>query len=110
MEEVIKVTFLTLSVIHRELEKQRTITSMPLAEERQILKEINYTKKQKLQLDEYNAIDKEIQEKRVRRGRFLVVEIVLCVVQVTTHDYNIVGYHYNSARGIKGPHNQHYRN
>ena len=61
---MIKVTFLTLSVIHRELEKQRTITSMPLAEERQILKEINYTKKQKLQLDEYNAIDKEIQEKR----------------------------------------------
>ncbi|KAL3941419.1 MAG: hypothetical protein SGBAC_004218 [Bacillariaceae sp.] len=47
-----------------ELEKQRTITSMPLAEEREILKQINYTRKQKLHLDEYNAIDKQIQEKR----------------------------------------------
>ncbi|CAJ1899848.1 unnamed protein product [Cylindrotheca closterium] len=47
-----------------ELEKKRTITSMPLAEEREILKEISYTKKQKLQLDEYNAIDKQLAEKR----------------------------------------------
>eukprot|EP00526_Cylindrotheca_closterium_P003765 CAMPEP_0113621100 /NCGR_PEP_ID=MMETSP0017_2-20120614/10774_1 /TAXON_ID=2856 /ORGANISM="Cylindrotheca closterium" /LENGTH=1210 /DNA_ID=CAMNT_0000530821 /DNA_START=20 /DNA_END=3652 /DNA_ORIENTATION=+ /assembly_acc=CAM_ASM_000147 len=47
-----------------ELEKQRTITSMPLAQEREILKEISYTKKQKLQLDEYNAIDKLLQQKR----------------------------------------------
>lgn len=54
---------------YRELEKQRTITSMPLAEEREILKQINYTRKQKLHLDEYNAIDKQIQEKRVRGRR-----------------------------------------
>lgn len=50
----------------RDLEKQRTITSMPLAEERQILRDISYAKKQKLRIDEYNAIDKQLQEKRVR--------------------------------------------
>jgi hypothetical protein len=49
------------------LERERTITSIPLAEELEILKQINFAKKSKLQLEEYNAIEKQIQEKKVRR-------------------------------------------
>lgn len=47
------------------LERERTITSIPLAEERQILKEINSVKKSQLQIAEYDAIEKQIEEKRV---------------------------------------------
>jgi hypothetical protein len=54
-------------IFHSALERERTITSIPLAEELAILKQINIVKKSKLQIDECNAIEKQIQEKRVRR-------------------------------------------
>jgi hypothetical protein len=48
------------------LERKRTITSVSLAEERQILKEIAGIKRSKMQVDEYNAMDKQMQDIRVR--------------------------------------------
>eukprot|EP00980_Cylindrotheca_fusiformis_P002553 scaffold603_cov118-Cylindrotheca_fusiformis.AAC.5 len=46
------------------LERERTITSISLAEERQILKEINFVKKSQSQIEEYDALEKQIQEKK----------------------------------------------
>ena len=48
------------------LERKRTITSVSLQEERQILKQINGTKKVITQVEEYNAYDKSVQDTKVR--------------------------------------------
>jgi hypothetical protein len=47
------------------LERKRTIKSIPLAEERQILKEISVIKKSKAIVEEYRSYDKTIQETKV---------------------------------------------
>jgi uncharacterized coiled-coil DUF342 family protein len=47
------------------LERKRTITSVPLAEERQILKEISKIKKSKLEVEVFLAHDKAVQETKV---------------------------------------------
>jgi uncharacterized coiled-coil DUF342 family protein len=47
------------------LERKRTITSVPLAEERQILKEISKIKKSKLEVEAFLAHDKAVQETKV---------------------------------------------
>ena len=52
-------------VVGSALERKRTITSIPLSEERQILKQINGIKKSKTQVEEYNAYDKTVQGTKV---------------------------------------------
>ena len=51
------------------LERKRTITSVSLQEERQILKQINGTKKVITQVEEYNAYDKSVQDTKVRKRK-----------------------------------------
>lgn len=48
------------------LEHKRTITSVSLAEERQILKEIDIVKKSKTQLEEYHAILKRVEDTKIK--------------------------------------------
>jgi uncharacterized coiled-coil DUF342 family protein len=50
------------------LERKRTITSVSIAEERQILKEIKVIQKSKTAVDEYNAYDKQVQETKVSKN------------------------------------------
>ena len=57
--------FVSFHII-RALEHKRTITSVSLAEERQILKEINSLKRTKLQVEEYNKMDEQAQSMKVR--------------------------------------------
>ena len=57
----------TSSISPRSLEHKRTITSVSLAEERQILKEIDIVKKSKTQLEEYHAILKRVEDTKVRK-------------------------------------------
>jgi hypothetical protein len=66
-DDVQSLTLALHLIFHSALERERTITSISLAEEREILKQINFVKKSELQIEEYNAIEKQIQEKRVRR-------------------------------------------
>ena len=56
--------FVSFNII-RALEHKRTITSVSLAEERQILKEINSLKRTKLQVEEYNKMDEQAQSMKV---------------------------------------------
>ncbi len=50
-----------------KLEHKRTVTSISLAEERQILKEINAVKKTKIKVEEFNKEEHEVQSMKVRR-------------------------------------------
>lgn len=50
-----------------KLERKRTINSMSLAQERLILKEIASVQKGKVKVEEYNTVDKQIQEIKVRK-------------------------------------------
>lgn len=54
-----------LALLSSALERKRTITSIPLAEERQILKEIAAVKRSKSQVDEYHEMEKHIQDVKV---------------------------------------------
>jgi hypothetical protein len=47
------------------LERNRTINSISLAEERQILKEIAAVKRGMVQVEEYNTLEKQVQEVKV---------------------------------------------
>lgn len=51
--------------INRALERKRTVTSVSLAEERQILKEISSIKRIKPQVEEYNKMDEQVQVVKV---------------------------------------------
>ena len=50
----------------RKLEHKRTVTSISLAEERQILKEINVVKKTKMKVEEFIKAENEVQSMKVR--------------------------------------------
>ena len=50
-----------------KLEHKRTVTSISLAEERQILKEMNAVKKAKIKVEEFNKEEHEVQSMKVRR-------------------------------------------
>lgn len=52
------------SSCYRALERQRTINSMSLSEERQILKDINIVRKIKAQVEEYHTVEKTIEDIR----------------------------------------------
>jgi uncharacterized coiled-coil DUF342 family protein len=62
------MTLPLLFSICRALERKRTITSVSIAEERQILKEIKVIQKSKTAVDEYNAYDKQVQETKVSKN------------------------------------------
>ena len=47
------------------LEFKRTTTSMSLADEKTILREVDKIKTTKLQLEEYNSYERMVQEKKV---------------------------------------------
>jgi hypothetical protein len=72
---------LCFDLIHRHflsaLERERTITSVSLAEERRILKEIHNMGKSKTQVEEYLNMEKQVQEKKVR-----VVKVLEAVVEI----------------------------
>ena len=55
--------FFTITI--RALERTRTITSVSLSEERQILKEISSIKRIKPQVEEYNKMDEKVQVVKV---------------------------------------------
>ena len=57
----------------RALEHKRTVTSISLAEERQILKEINGIKKSKTKVEDFNKMEEEIQVMKVRSALFSTV-------------------------------------
>lgn len=65
--------FSYLVVFVRALEHKRTVTSISLAEERQILKEINGIKKAKIQAEDFNKMEEEIQVMKVRSALFSTV-------------------------------------
>lgn len=48
------------------LERQRTINSMPLAEEREILKQIARVQKKKREVEVFENYDAQLKEKKVR--------------------------------------------
>jgi hypothetical protein len=54
----------------RALERKRTITSVSNAEERQILKEISGIKRTKLQVEEYNKMDEQVQLVKVCYNKY----------------------------------------
>jgi hypothetical protein len=60
------------SIISSALERKRTSTSIPLAEERQILYEINGIKKTKSKVEEYHSMEKQVQETKVRGQKLQV--------------------------------------
>lgn len=53
--------FLSFLFLYRELERQRTINSMSLADEKKILKEINSIQKVKSQIEAYLAVEKQVE-------------------------------------------------
>lgn len=59
----LSVYFFTITI--RALERTRTITSVSLSEERQILKEISSIKRIKPQVEEYNKMDEKVQVVKV---------------------------------------------
>jgi len=59
-------SIILFSTVIRALEYKRTVTSIPLAEERQILKEIHGIKRTKVQVEEYNKMENQIQSMKVR--------------------------------------------
>lgn len=58
--------YLCLSFSSRKLERDRTIVSMPLKEEKEILKQIQKLERTKRQIVEFQAYNKMAQEKKVR--------------------------------------------
>jgi hypothetical protein len=65
----IHLSFVALSiffVLDRKLEHDRTIVSMPLKAEKEILKQIQKLERTKLQIVDFYAYNKMVQEKKVR--------------------------------------------
>jgi hypothetical protein len=67
LRELTDPRLLTPVWLFSDLERRRTLNSLPLAEERAILKEISRAQKLKLQVADYYAYDKRIKDKKVRR-------------------------------------------
>jgi uncharacterized coiled-coil DUF342 family protein len=58
------------------LERKRTINSVSLAEERQILKEIAGIKRNKTHVDEYFSLEKQVQDLKVGHAHRVCPKIV----------------------------------
>ena len=67
--------------LHSELEKQRTSSSLPLAQEKDILRQISQIKKAKVQYEENQVHEKAIQEKKVCMlvSPLFVCSIICCL-------------------------------
>ena len=65
----------------RNLEHQRTTTSISLQQEKEILRQINGIKKSKLTVNEYHAMEKQVQDTKVRQKKSLSGSLFILLIR-----------------------------